>query len=251
MAWQTPKIDWSAADGVRDTDMNRIEGNLLELYKKSGLVEETTVYVNATGGSDSTGTGSSSAPYATISKALSSLPKATNGFVASINIAAGTYDEQLEISDFSGVVRLTGTSGTIVNVTRLHVSSSVCIVNNITLSLNHTSVSVLVNNGGTLIATGNVRVSGGTKAIDVYHGSTCVISGILTLTNVATAVEATQASRVHIGTLAGSGVTTGLRAIMGSIIHFGTITLVPSGVLHNAASGGRIYGGAQTNVPNY
>lgn len=32
MAWQTPKTDWSSADGVRDTDMNRIEGNALELY---------------------------------------------------------------------------------------------------------------------------------------------------------------------------------------------------------------------------
>lgn len=31
MAWQTPKTDWSSADGVRDTDMNRIEGNALEL----------------------------------------------------------------------------------------------------------------------------------------------------------------------------------------------------------------------------
>ena len=31
MAWQTPKTNWSSADGVRDTDMNRIEGNSLEL----------------------------------------------------------------------------------------------------------------------------------------------------------------------------------------------------------------------------
>ena len=31
MAWQTPKTNWSSADGVRDTDMNRIEGNALEL----------------------------------------------------------------------------------------------------------------------------------------------------------------------------------------------------------------------------
>lgn len=31
MAWQTPKTDWSSADGVRDTDMNRIESNALEL----------------------------------------------------------------------------------------------------------------------------------------------------------------------------------------------------------------------------
>lgn len=28
MAWQTPKTDWTPADGVADADLNRIEGNL-------------------------------------------------------------------------------------------------------------------------------------------------------------------------------------------------------------------------------
>lgn len=32
MAWQTPKTDWAAPDGVRNTDFNRIEGNALHLY---------------------------------------------------------------------------------------------------------------------------------------------------------------------------------------------------------------------------
>ena len=27
MAWNTPKTDWKAADGVSNADMNRIEGN--------------------------------------------------------------------------------------------------------------------------------------------------------------------------------------------------------------------------------
>lgn len=40
MAWQTPKTNWSSADGVRDTDMNRIEGNTLEL--KNTKAELTT-----------------------------------------------------------------------------------------------------------------------------------------------------------------------------------------------------------------
>lgn len=28
MAWQTPKTDWTSTDGVLDSDMNRIEGNI-------------------------------------------------------------------------------------------------------------------------------------------------------------------------------------------------------------------------------
>lgn len=33
MSWQTPKVDWTRADGVRDTDLNRIEGNSQYLYE--------------------------------------------------------------------------------------------------------------------------------------------------------------------------------------------------------------------------
>lgn len=35
MAWLTPKTDWSGADGVRNTDLNRIEGNILDLNSRS------------------------------------------------------------------------------------------------------------------------------------------------------------------------------------------------------------------------
>lgn len=31
MAWQTPKTNWTPADGVADADFNRIEGNIQEL----------------------------------------------------------------------------------------------------------------------------------------------------------------------------------------------------------------------------
>ena len=61
MAWQTPKTDWAAADGVRDSDFNRIESNILELYNTSAARANKTIYV-ATTGSDATGDGSSAAP---------------------------------------------------------------------------------------------------------------------------------------------------------------------------------------------
>lgn len=35
MAWITPKTDWTAADGVRNTDFNRIEGNTQQLKDAS------------------------------------------------------------------------------------------------------------------------------------------------------------------------------------------------------------------------
>lgn len=42
MAWQTPKTDWAAADGVRDTDMNRIESNISELNSVKATVTDMT-----------------------------------------------------------------------------------------------------------------------------------------------------------------------------------------------------------------
>ena len=40
MAWIAPKTNWSAADGVRDSDFNRIEGNTLELYNTKARQDE-------------------------------------------------------------------------------------------------------------------------------------------------------------------------------------------------------------------
>lgn len=36
MSWQTPKKDWTRADGVRNTDLNRIEGNVEHVYDNLG-----------------------------------------------------------------------------------------------------------------------------------------------------------------------------------------------------------------------
>lgn len=38
MAWQTPKTNWTAADGVTDADMNRIEGNIQLLRTADGIL---------------------------------------------------------------------------------------------------------------------------------------------------------------------------------------------------------------------
>lgn len=42
MAWIAPKTDWAASDGVTNADMNRIEGNILDVYN-SELKGQITV----------------------------------------------------------------------------------------------------------------------------------------------------------------------------------------------------------------
>lgn len=48
MAWNTPKTDWKAADGVSNADMNRIEGNTqhlkedLDSHKNQNAIHKTS-----------------------------------------------------------------------------------------------------------------------------------------------------------------------------------------------------------------
>lgn len=63
------------------------------------LDADMTVYV-ATTGSDTTGDGTSSNPYETITYALSTIPKNLGDHTATINVADGTYAEDVKASGF-------------------------------------------------------------------------------------------------------------------------------------------------------
>lgn len=69
------------------------------------LDADMTVYVTNTG-NDTSGTGTSTAPYKTITYALSKIPKNLNGYTATVNIAAGVYIEDVMISGFSEELKL-------------------------------------------------------------------------------------------------------------------------------------------------
>lgn len=43
MAWTNPKTNWTSVDGVTSTDMNRIEGNALELYNTGVTAKATSI----------------------------------------------------------------------------------------------------------------------------------------------------------------------------------------------------------------
>jgi len=91
-----------AANGICDLDLtgnvpaSRL-GNVI-----SGapyLTQDLNLYV-ATTGNDTTGDGSSGNPYASITKALSIIPKNLNGHSIIINISAGTYPEDVYIPSY-------------------------------------------------------------------------------------------------------------------------------------------------------
>lgn len=252
MAWQTPKIDWFAADGVRDTDMNRIEGNILHIYMTDAVRSPLVVYVSTTG-NDTTGAGTPAAPYKTITKALSVIPKNLNGMSVSINIAAGTYDELVDISHFyGGTIGLTGMSNAVVTVSGLSVLNSVCTVSNILLTVNSSGTTgITIGNGAYVIFETPITTQAVVYGIQCHNGGILVVQQSVTANSSSVAIRAATQGRVHIGTLAGTGSKQLFEADSGGQISYGAYTHTGHSTLFGTRNGGRIYTGAQTSPAIY
>lgn len=245
MSWQTPKVDWSSQDGVRDADFNRIEGNIQFLYDSTAR-DDLTVYVSASG-SDTTGNGTAARPYATITKALSVLPRAFGDKTVTISIAAGTYLDRVDIRGFSGVLNINTTGLT--TITSLTVEG--CAVTHTGSQMNVQQGIVLKNNasfnGTAIIYVGGSNSTG----ISVSSGSSFTVLQTVTISNSTyVAMDVYNAGRVYVATLGGSNNATGVMATSGGIVTYGSMSLAAT-TQRVTNTGGKIYTGAQASVPNY
>lgn len=97
-AIQDGKLLWN----TENTDIYLDNGTTrIKMASNTYLSANLTLYV-ATTGNDTTGTGTSVNPYATISKALSVVPKNLNGYDATIQLAGGTYTDNIFIDGLHG-----------------------------------------------------------------------------------------------------------------------------------------------------
>lgn len=205
MSWQTPKTDWASSDGVRDTDMNRIEENIRLLGEKHvtriGLFE---LYVSSLG-SDTTGDGTSSKPYKTITRALSDIPVNLDGNDVTIYIDSGIYSELhgLNIVNYSGgSIRLVGTG-----------TGDVQIMSLFGVTISNCAVSI----SGRPFKIGNDP----TEALKVTNGADLFVEGDLEINTAAsngTGLTVTG-SRVHVGGIFDCSATTFARISQASIVH--------------------------------
>jgi len=242
MAWMEPKIDWSPQDGVRDTDFNRIEGNILDLYNTTKVNNDIELYVSPTG-DDSIGDGSSALPYLTITKALSVIPKNLNGHNVLIYVATGTYNERVVVKGYSnGKITLAGYYGYVATLLSLEVDSSICEIR--TLELIITSGGVTVINGATLISSGAITVSGSMRGLYVLGCSSCRIYANLTVrASSAAAVQVSGASMVYVLQLSGSDNENAILAEEGSIASYGSTNISVNVAGYITRTGGRILTG--------
>lgn len=247
MAWQTPKTDWTGADGVRYSDLNRMEGNILELYRGDAARADILLYVSEAG-NDITGTGTSAAPYRTINKALSVVPKNLNGKSVSINIAAGLYPESVNIKGFTGPIVLNGAYNAYVDMNNFTVEGCVCIVDTIRIVL--VGTGAVVTNGGVLIGTGGLAVSGADVSLTVNQCSRVSLLNVSSTVAESYAVSVDGASHVYIGNLTSEDDNEGILVQGGSIVAVGSSSMSVMGDEVISYAGGRYYTGSQNFSTN-
>lgn len=246
MAWQSPKTDWGRADGVRDSDLNRIEGNILHLYGMS-VNADITIYVNGSSGNDTSGSGTAAAPYKTITKALSVLPRNIDRHVVVINISAGTYLDAVTIRGFSGVItlRLTGTT----TINSLAIDGCTVAYGGAQLNVSN---GISLTNGAGFYGSDIIYVGGANQVgISVRNGSCMSVLQAVNVSNATSvAIDVYSQGRFYASTIGGSNNSTGIIASTGGVVCYGSMSMTAT-TKHMASTGGRIYSGAQTSIPNY
>lgn len=243
-------VTWERADEptVEGTPINKA---LFDSIKKDlGLSEITTVYVSKSG-SDTLGNGTASNPYATIQRALDSLPKNLGGNVTHVNIGAGTYNEDVNLAYFTaGRITFRGETDAAVNIHSLTLLG--CDLNIEYIHLTVSDGGIFVTQSGNLFSGPNTKltVNGGDVGIYARYNARAALNGTVTVNNTTgSAVRAGATSNIYIGTLAGSGNNVGLYAGAG-IITYGTSTLSAK-TAYTTAAGGRIFGVSQSQTPSY
>lgn len=220
------------------------------------LTNNATVYV-APNGNDTTGKGTSAAPYKTIQRAVNDIPKCLGGFHALVDIAEGTYPERVTVSGFSGGRITLGVEGRAVTVNGLYVlASSVVRVNISNLAPKESETAFYVGAASDVLVLSPITINGAsvaTNGLGVEQYSTlAAIGSAVTVNNcLNTAVLALTGGKVTLGSIAGSSASgAAMRADSGAVITY-VVRSITTPTEQITAGGGRIYSGSQTNVPIY
>ena len=224
--------------------------NLNAMQEASGLTGYKNVYVSTTG-SDTSGTGSETAPYATITKAISTIPANLNGYMARIYLESGTYTENVTIQNFgNGIIALTGKPGASVTIVGLVSITNVQLMQVFEVSINIQS-SYLSVVGSNLSVYTPFSTNGESYGVHASLLSRVVFLDTVTINNTTgNALAATIGSTLYVERLLGSGNTNLIACSRGSICAFGT-NEASGKASYFSEKGGRILSAGQSSIPNY
>lgn len=247
-------VTWERADEptVAGTPINKALFD--SIAADIGLSKHTTVYVSKAG-SDTLGDGSASNPYATITHALSKLPKNLNGYDARISIDSGTYAEDVEIARFgNGNVVLTGEAGAAISIKSLRVMyGATAVTENIVLTVTgvYSNIGITVTQAQ-LICLSEVITSGAANnGVYASRNAFCMFSTITINNTILIGIHATSRSSVYAGTILGTNNKgTSIQSTNGSMVAFATRN-IEAAATFLTQNGGRIYTESQASTPNY
>ncbi len=221
------------------------------------LIGAATVYVSKTG-SDVVGDGSEAAPFASVQKAIDSLPKCLGGFHAQIDIGAGTYEERVTIDGFYGGRLTVGVTGRTVTLRGITVMSSSAVrinISNLTYSANYAGTLLYADHGSNVSIINALTLRGESAAVSgIAAARGSIITASVTTAVLgcgAAAVYAASGATIQLATINGNTGNTsyGLRADTGGLITFSSKGLVGTAG-DTTGSGGRILTGAGTALAN-
>lgn len=219
--------------------------------KADALTGNITLYVRKSG-NDSTGDGSSTAPFLTIQAALDYVPKNLNGHHLYINIGAGTYDEAVSVEYFvDGRVIFTGATGAAVTLLgTLIVRKTGLNVEDIALTVSGTYVYVTEQGWLNVDSSASLTCTGGVYGLNVRYGSHACLLGNFTVNNTTnSAVRVGENSSAYLFEATGSGNVLGIYAQGGQV--WVRLQSIGATTEYGTAHGGRIYNGSQVSVPRY
>lgn len=243
---------WERADSptVAGTPLNAATLNAMQA--DAGLGADVELFVSKTG-SDTTGNGSQSAPYASFTKALSTLPKNLNGHGVYVHIGDGTYGETVVVSNFfGGTINFASGNATI---SGLQIIDSRMVIDGANISIEgygQTTYGLTVQGYGKFRSASNMTISNTGIGIHVSNGSCVELNPVtVTVNNTQIAVHANGGSFCSLGTLTGVGNQTGIDVSSAATVSFLSSDIGVTGVLYSADVGGRIFAGKQANAPQY
>ena len=255
------RVIMTPVSGMENTyDMTRADSPIKdgtpinkELFdsKADTLTQDVTVYV-ATSGSDTNGDGTADAPFATIQKAVDSIPKHLNGYAATIDIASGVYEERVNVIGFSSGRLIIGVTGKSVEVRGFNIIRSGIVelkIPTITWKSGFSGAILYAAYGSKVIQAGWLTINAAKStdtALGVAYCSEYLVNGsTIEVNNAAgTAIKSTLGSKVALYNAAGTGNTDfGLMAEQGGMLTY-NVSTISSTKGNVARTGGRVFAGS-------
>ena len=229
--------------------INGISSFVSELESVEYIKEETNVYVS-TSGSDASGDGSESYPFRTIQHAINSVPKNLENKAITINIASGTYAEDVEVSGFSGgSIRLAFGTVTISTIS-FYESNAILSGTALSIAASGKTYGFYCHRGSNVICQIPLTITGSSYGLFVGYGGRFAGRNKITINSCTYAATSTYSALLYALELDGSKNNNGVQAAAG-IAMIGTIASAMASTLYITTVGGRIYTGSQASVPTY